>query len=362
MCDFADTVLSSVKQSDSETAVSLIRLILNELRLIRYDMKKEVRQLVHDLKPFASMGSNFVPFNTTVDDCKEDISHSNIELKDDFVLCQNENDYNLTDDLNNDLNNIVTIDDQLQDSSETVFDEKISSLHTLSSNQLEIALELANYKNKINPTQLNPLNSSSSVTSGNVVKKLNNSNIGRPTMINNPEYCKNISEIAENNCENKNTDEDKNLSIHTTSIISINKFPWKKRKQPTKHSKLLDNLLHNKTKKCIQQNSLSFDPDNTASSKELIPFPGKQLVKLTKSNQRLSQSPKKKPSCTYCNKQFRSTTDLTRHIRTHTGERPFKCTLCFKRFVRAAHLKKHYQTHQAKERKNLQYYESLTST
>ncbi|XP_059484767.1 zinc finger and BTB domain-containing protein 49-like [Neocloeon triangulifer] len=49
----------------------------------------------------------------------------------------------------------------------------------------------------------------------------------------------------------------------------------------------------------------------------------------------------KKYVCTYCNKRFGWSTDLKRHILTHTGERPFQCQLCGATFTRNFLLQKH---------------------
>lgn len=52
-------------------------------------------------------------------------------------------------------------------------------------------------------------------------------------------------------------------------------------------------------------------------------------------------SSKRKYVCHVCSKSFGWSTDLKRHILTHTGERPFKCQMCEATFTRNFLLQKH---------------------
>ncbi|KAL2728129.1 LOW QUALITY PROTEIN: zinc finger protein 236-like isoform X1 [Vespula maculifrons] len=50
-------------------------------------------------------------------------------------------------------------------------------------------------------------------------------------------------------------------------------------------------------------------------------------------------------ACSFCHKEFKKPSDLIRHLRVHTQEKPFKCSYCFRSFALKSTMIAHERTH-----------------
>ena len=82
-----------------------------------------------------------------------------------------------------------------------------------------------------------------------------------------------------------------------------------------------------------------------------VPFPG-----LTRCYPDLMHSsihhgkPKDRYSCKFCGKVLPRSANLTRHLRTHTGEQPYKCKYCERSFSISSNLQRHVRNIHNKEK------------
>lgn len=72
--------------------------------------------------------------------------------------------------------------------------------------------------------------------------------------------------------------------------------------------------------------------------------------KISSNQLTLAQKNKDRYSCKFCGKVFPRSANLTRHLRTHTGEQPYKCKYCERSFSISSNLQRHVRNIHNKER------------
>ncbi|XP_028326294.1 zinc finger protein 236 [Gouania willdenowi] len=98
-----------------------------------------------------------------------------------------------------------------------------------------------------------------------------------------------------------------------------------------------------------QTAELAKDPGKEASVSERILAQSAaerdRISEIKDKVEELDTEPKFTNCCSYCPKSFKKPSDLIRHIRIHTGEKPYKCDECGKSFTVKSTLDCHVKTH-----------------
>ena len=136
--------------------------------------------------------------------------------------------------------------------------------------------------------------------------------------------------------QNDNMSDTSNDSTQFNELVNrkkeINDIVNEKEKSPERH----EDVESSTTTQCSnsRSNHVSSTPNRNSqsgSSPEQSPF--------------ISKTPTIKHQCLVCQKGFSSASALQIHIRTHTGDKPFKCNVCGKAFTTKGNLKVHMGTH-----------------
>ncbi|NXU98496.1 ZBT8A protein, partial [Cettia cetti] len=101
------------------------------------------------------------------------------------------------------------------------------------------------------------------------------------------------------------------------------------------------------------ESEAEFDAENDMDRDDFGYHPGAEAVRKRWASRAVcpvppGDLPRMRFKCPFCTHTVKRRADLKRHLRCHTGERPYPCEACGKRFTRLEHLRNHFQTiHQA---------------
>ncbi|KAJ8687453.1 hypothetical protein QAD02_023247 [Eretmocerus hayati] len=97
----------------------------------------------------------------------------------------------------------------------------------------------------------------------------------------------------------------------------------------------------------VAKGALDMDIDTIDDTPVAPPPPPPQPSDGEERRGRFPDYSNRKVVCAFCMRRFWSAEDLRRHMRTHTGERPFSCDICYRRFTLKHSMLRHRKKHES---------------